>query len=447
MHRSRLNIWLFKLGERTPLDSGSPKLSRTALIAEELVARGHQVLWWMSTFDHLAKRQRSNADVFVDVRPSYALRMIATPGYARNVSLARYWDHYIFDRRLRRCITNEQRPDLILAAYPTIGACTVLSEYAVAYDIPFVVDVRDMWPDVFQDYLPAYAKGAYPFLFGSQIRKARRIFSAARGVIGITGDFVEWALSYVPRAAHWHDRDFPLAYSLGAVAPNLLSEGRAYWDSLGVCRADFVICFFGVLSKKIDLQTVASGMRKLSAEFPRLKLVLCGNGDELESTREAFRGLENVVCPGWIEGPKISALLEIASAGLAPYRNREDFLISVPTKIVEYFAGGLPVITSLDGTSRRLIDSRRCGLFYRTPDEFRDCVRRLIERPQDAKEMGENAQRLFLEKFDSKLVYGELCDHLEKIVNSERRVRPSPEHTLDWLFAAPHVKKRINRNI
>ena len=46
-----LNIWLLQIGEVLPLDVDA-RMIRTAYLADELVKRGNNILWWASAFDH-----------------------------------------------------------------------------------------------------------------------------------------------------------------------------------------------------------------------------------------------------------------------------------------------------------------------------------------------------------------------------------------------------------
>ncbi|MFX0200046.1 MAG: glycosyltransferase WbuB, partial [Candidatus Hodarchaeota archaeon] len=50
-----MNIWLIQIGEALPVKAGIRKL-RTAYLADKLIQRGHDVLWWASAFDHFEKR-------------------------------------------------------------------------------------------------------------------------------------------------------------------------------------------------------------------------------------------------------------------------------------------------------------------------------------------------------------------------------------------------------
>lgn len=62
-----MNIWLIKVGEVLPLESDSRKM-RTVLLAESLVERRHDVLWWTSAFDHFKKKWIFRTDTELNVK-------------------------------------------------------------------------------------------------------------------------------------------------------------------------------------------------------------------------------------------------------------------------------------------------------------------------------------------------------------------------------------------
>ena len=61
-----MKAWLIQIGEPLPIGAGVRKM-RTALLAQEMVKRGHNVLWWASTFEHQTKRMLYDSDMEVEV--------------------------------------------------------------------------------------------------------------------------------------------------------------------------------------------------------------------------------------------------------------------------------------------------------------------------------------------------------------------------------------------
>ena len=52
-----LKVWLMRASELMPTIDGKDRLLRMGLLAEELTNRGHEVIWFSSTFNHFTKKQ------------------------------------------------------------------------------------------------------------------------------------------------------------------------------------------------------------------------------------------------------------------------------------------------------------------------------------------------------------------------------------------------------
>ena len=82
-------------------------------------------------------------------------------GYSSNVSLARFRDHrQVAERFAAAAAAEPRRPDIIVAGLPTIELCLESTRYGKQRGVPVVLDMRDMWPDVFLELLPPALRSA-----------------------------------------------------------------------------------------------------------------------------------------------------------------------------------------------------------------------------------------------------------------------------------------------
>src|SRR5690242_19920782 len=88
-----LRIWLIQIGEEMPFDSGPPRLLRTALLAAELAARGHEVTYWNAGFNHQKKMLRSETGTKFTIPQGYRVVLLEGRSYKRNISLSRIVSH------------------------------------------------------------------------------------------------------------------------------------------------------------------------------------------------------------------------------------------------------------------------------------------------------------------------------------------------------------------
>src|SRR6516165_8982491 len=143
-----MRVWVVKTSEMLAEDGNHGRLLRSGMIAQLLDQRGHDVTWWMSTFDHAHRRQRAARDLVRPFGSRGTIRMLRSPGYRRTVSLRRLADHLIWGRRFARAVHALPAPDVILCAYPTIESAWVCTRFGRAKGRPVAVDLRDMWPDI-----------------------------------------------------------------------------------------------------------------------------------------------------------------------------------------------------------------------------------------------------------------------------------------------------------
>ena len=89
----------------------------------------------------------------------------------------------------------------------------------------------------------------------------------------------------------------------------------------------------------------------------------------------------------------------MTKVGLVTYS--KDAIMSLPNKPFEYMAEGLPLLSSLRGELRDLIEKHRIGRFYEAgnPSSLADGVRWFYNHPEEARQMGKRSFELFSKKF------------------------------------------------
>jgi glycosyltransferase involved in cell wall biosynthesis len=420
--RHLMRIWLIQPGEPLPCDPGIPRLLRVGLLAEELVRRGHQLTWWASTFRHSTKTHRARQDTTTGIAPGYQIILLHSPGYTSNISVRRFIDHRILGRRFRERARREAIPEVIHCALPTIELAYETARYAGEHGIPWVIDARDMWPDIYVDSVSKLLKPVARGLLRNDFRMTRAAFQHASAITGHAPGFVEWGLAYAGRRGGDLDVDFPFGYPSTAPAEAALADAHAAWDRLGISTTPeaFNVCFFGTFAARgeVDLMTVLAAAALLNQRLPSVKLIICGAGPQADSVRQGSSGLRNILLPGWIDFPQIWTLMRRCHLGLLPYLPSRDFAASIPNKAVEYLSAGLPILTSLTGGYlERLLRKSGSGRFYRggDPESLASAIvaaandRSGLARERDA------AMRIFEKQFSFDVVTASMADHLLQV--------------------------------
>lgn len=420
-----MHVWLVTVGEPLPIGEGArQRLQRTGHLARILAGRGHTVVWWTSTFDHYRRQHYAAHDDCVRVGEGLTLRLLHGGGYGRNVSLARLRDH----RRVATKFAHQARqageaPDVVVCSLPTLELASESVLYGRARGVPVVLDMRDMWPDIFVDTAPAALRPLARLALRPLFRQARAACAGATAITGITPAFVAWGLARGRRAASPLDRDFPMGHVTQAPPGERLRAAEQFWDERGVTAGGPpVACFIGTLGRQFDLHTVVDAARALEAGGSPWRFVVCGAGDRLEDFRARAAGLANVLFTGWVDAAAIHVLLQRSSAGLDPLPDRYDFLATINNKAIDYLGAGVPVISSPPrGVLCDLLRQERCGDSHEYGDAA-GLVRILVRwaaQPTERAVCARNARSLFERRFTVERAYGDMAVYLEELVAAE----------------------------
>ena len=419
-----MRVWICKISEFTPWDiiQYSERKFRYTMLAEALVAAGHEVLWWTDDFQHFKKDKghRFGKDHFAEVASGITIRWIHSPGYLRNVSFRRFRDHRIVAGKMLRDADHWPKPDLILGAMPTDTMSAVAVQVGAKYNVPVVLDVRDQWPDIFFSQLPAFARPVIWALSRNMERSVRDSFSKATAITGNTDAFVDWGLKKGNRTRGNLERAFPIGYSKSSNSDYDTTTSGQFWQRYGLESDDgsFKICFLGAFSKMYDFDPVVKAARELLPDRKPVKFILCGDGPDLKRLQEAAEGLNNIVFPGRISGNEIQALLSMSSVGIIPYIDHDNFGDNIANKPAEYLSADLPILISIGGILTDLLEDYQCGFQYKDGNEFIERIRDLRDNPEALEKHREGASRLFSEKLDADKIYREFTKHLEFVEDS-----------------------------
>ncbi|MCX5887945.1 MAG: glycosyltransferase family 4 protein [Deltaproteobacteria bacterium] len=414
-----MRVWLIQDGEPLPgVDSGSRDW-RCGILANALVERGHEVLWWASTFDHAAKRHRFHEPRTIIVKPGLEIRLLHGPGYASNKSPKRFLHQRLLGSAFAREAVSRPKPDLIYCSLPTLEFIDRATRYGKSNRVKVLIDVRDLWPDLYLTMVPSFLKSMAKICLEPEYRRAKRALKLATGIIAVSESYFEWALQLAGRLRRSSDAVFPLGYKRPDEVredSNTMSE-KPFWGS-DTQGGGFIVAFVGSFGASYDLSTVVKAAHIIHKEYAsqNIQFFLVGSGDQDSYLRAMADGTPNIVFTGWLDHQKLLSLLRSSSVGLCAYR--DNALQSLPNKPFEYMSQGLPILSSLRGELASLVNEERIGLQYQ-PGNVDSLVQQILwlaTHPVERQGMGHRSQRIFEERFDAEVIYPQLVKHLEDIV-------------------------------
>jgi glycosyltransferase involved in cell wall biosynthesis len=404
-----VKIWLIQTGEGLPLQPGIRKL-RTAVLAEELARRGHEVLWWAGAFSHLKKEWVAKPEAF-SLQSGVDVRLLKGTGYRKNVSIVRFRDHRRVAAHFRSLLTQEAVPDAIVCALPPYDLARDVARYAKEKRIPLLMDARDAWPDVFVDVAPKFVRPMLRRILGSEFRMTSEAFSSADGITAMSADMLQWALDSAGRDRTDRDRVYHLGFK---TAP---PETGPTPDWLVPIQDRWIVAFVGTFSRFHSPATLVAAARILAKRGrDDIAFVIGGAGGDMESqVTESARGAANVVMPGWLDQEAIQALLQRARLGIAPTSVEAKFF---PNKVFLYFSHGLPVLSSFIGELRTVLNDGGLGAGFEMndADQLADLIVRFKDQEEHYRAAASRVAEAFAARYNETTIYGKFADHIESLV-------------------------------
>ncbi|MCI5066695.1 glycosyltransferase family 4 protein [bacterium] len=405
-----MRFWLFKLGESLPFQP-SHRSMRTDMLANALVRRGHEVLWWTSSFDHFSKSWISSSDSTRSVNERYTIRMLKGSGYSKNVSLRRLLDHRLIARRFRQQWRQFPKPDAMLCAMPPYDLALAVSDVAKALNVPSVIDIRDQWPQLFVDQVPDFLRLPTRIALINEFRYLRKALQNSTAITAMMQELLDWGLELSGKERTEYDRVF----YLGAERPRAVDE-VSYRDlekklySLRNVPTVFFIGSFGHYYNPLMLVHVARELQESNIHF-----LIAGDGVHGKEIEKAAEGLSNVILPGWLNEGEIAFCMKYCDIGVIP---TTEILDAFPNKAFVYLSGSLPVITSTQGELQSLLRDYGAGEIFEPGDteRLKDIIIDMLEDEEELRKSKENAKRLFEDKLLADRVYGEFACYLEELV-------------------------------
>ena len=416
-----MNVWLVTIGEPLPIDGdGDDRLYRAGILATKLAQRGHQVSWWTSTFDHARKQQRFSSTTSIDLDSGITIKLLHGCGYPRSVSFKRLLDHAILARQFTQLTSDLTPPDVILCSLPPLELPVAVTEYGILNNVPVIVDVRDLWPDLFLELAPPWARFLMNISLYPMRRQARKACKNAYAITGNAPQFVDWGVKLASRSKSLLDKSFPHGYATKTPEQDKVDRAYKYWAKYGITQNDdsFVVCFFGAIGPQSELDTVINAARELEEQGGDFKFVLCGKGDHLETLKRKVENVSSVIFPGWVNAAEIWTLMRMSNVGLAVYRSNVGYVTNMPNKPIEYMSAGLPIVSSLSGYLESFLKEHKCGLTYPNGDvaTLTKLLSGLVDNKEKLNTMSQNAQQVFEEYFDADKVYSDMISYLNDVI-------------------------------
>ena len=167
----------------------------------------------------------------------------------------------------------------------------------------------------------------------------------------------------------------------------------------------------------------------LVPEDRKVRLVLAGPYDppELEVEFRVRPGWSRVDSVGWLSRLEVTELLGKARIGLVVLHPTAFFVESLPVKMFEYMAAGIPLIASDFPLWKQIVGRHRCGILVNPlfPTEIARAISWLLENPDEAQAMGRRGAEAVRALYNWEQESEKLLNFYSRVTNGRRTISPS----------------------
>ncbi len=301
--------------------------------------------------------------------------------------------------------------DVIYATSPPLfvgGSALALSHLRRT---PMVFEVRDLWPEsavaLGELRNPRFIRWATR-LEEACYRRARRIVVVTQGIRERLvergfGDKVD----LIPNGANT---------DLFHYQPD---AGKAIRQQLNIGDA-FLVIYAGIHGIAQGLETVLRAAHRLR-DTPSIRFVMIGDGPckaDLLALKSKLE-LPNVTMLDAQPRETIPAYLSAADVALAPLRKLELFKGALPSKIFDAWACECPVLLSMEGEARRVLERAQAGLHIEpeSPQAMAKAIQALAADPARCRAYGQNGRRFVDQHYSRQAQAQRLAKMLEGLIS------------------------------
>lgn len=396
---------------------------RTAFLGQYLSQNNCSVKWIKSGFSHDAKKNLWGSSV-KQLNENFKIIHVPGIGYKHNVCVKRYLHDWICSFQALRVLKTLGHIDAIVSCVPSVGASFLASRFAQKRAIPFILDLRDAWPDA----LP-YALSNTLFRFLAKLAILpdcfflKQALKNATAVVSMSKDMLHWGMEKIKPTTK-PTKVFYLSTTkdihLSEEELKFYSEKYAHLLARQTFKV-FYISRWGKMYNPMFLLHIAKECLKDNVDF-----VICGDGDYEKRVREKAKDLTNVFLPGFVSEKEGYFLAKHCNCGIAfisveSQDHDKNVIPSFPNKVFFQFMCALPLINGMSGELMGVVSKNNLGLNFlkNNIDEVKKHILFLKNNFEVQQRMGKNSRKFFEDFGNPEVTYQQYTEFVKDFVNED----------------------------
>jgi len=302
---------------------------------------------------------------------------------------------------------------VVVASTPQLFAGFAGTLVARRRGVPFVLEVRDLWPES----ILAVDAMRSSWLVDVLERLETALYRAADRIVVVSPAFrghIEARGIPTERIVVLPNGIVPEEYATDPSGP----EARVLRTQLGL-EDRFVVSYVGTVGMAHGLEVVVEAARL--CPDPDVRFLVVGTGAarrELERRREELQ-LDNVVLVDRQPRERVPLFQALSNVALVPLRDRPAFQKVIPSKLLEAMGAGLPVVLGVGGQARAILEEAGGGIGVppEDPAALLEAVLRLKEDPTLRARLGESGRAYVRERYDRGAIAKTYWRFLQEVAN------------------------------
>ncbi len=305
------------------------------------------------------------------------------------------------------------KPDIVIATSPQLFCAAAGFIVSRLKKCPFIFELRDIWPDAI------VSVGAMRPGLIIRILKRIEIFLYRRStlIVAVTDAFQENLIKRgIPGSKI---RVIKNGADISFFYPRPVPADLA--QKLGG-RGKFIVSYIGTVGMAHAVDKIIEAAEKVR-DIPDILFLVLGEGAQKKKIEKLVRqkNLPNVrVLPG-VSKEKISDYYALTDLNLVTLRNRPLFQTVIPSKIFEIMAMERPILCTVDGECRQIIEQAECGIFVEpeNTDQMVQAIKNLWQEKSQLIIMGKNGRKFVKTHFERNDLAMKYLDILSAVASSQ----------------------------
>lgn len=321
----------------------------------------------------------------------------------------RIWSFAKFMFSSYRLASDIKNADLVFATSTpiTTGITALLLKYF--RKIPFVFEVRDLWPEVPVEMKIIENKILVKLLY----KLAKIIYKNAEYIVALSPGMAEVIKAYKIKT--------PVSIITNFTDPeifNLTKKSDISVDNL-LKESEKGIIYFGHLGRANHLEYFIEAAKECQAQNLPIKFFIVGEGSEKQRL-EAFaktKNVNNLIFLPAQPKEKLKELLVQMDFAYISFLYLPVLFTSSPNKLFDGLATGKVCITNTKGWMKNLLEENKCGLWIDplNPQAFPDKIKPFLKDKILLQTYQENALKLSKNEFTAEIAGEKLLEIFNKV--------------------------------